>query len=152
MNHEGTKTTKLHEVTRLAEILYHSEEAKKRADQLSDQIIGAAIEVHRALGPGLLESAYEACLSMELALRGVRCRRQVPLPLHYKGAPLDVSYRVDVLVEDMVIVELKSVENLQPIHESQLLTYLRLSNRWLGLLVNFNADLLKRGLRRLLNR
>jgi GxxExxY protein len=152
MHHEDTKTTKLHDVNGSTEDPYHSEEAKKRADNLSEQVIGAAIEVHSALGPGLLESAYEASLSMELALRGVHCRRQVLLPLNYKGAPLDVFYRVDILVEDLVILELKSVDKLEAIHDSQLLTYLRLSNRWLGLLINFNTDLVKHGLRRLLNR
>ena len=130
---------------------YRSREAKARADAVSGQVIAAAIEVHRLLGPGLLESVYEICLARELALRGVECDRQVPLPITYKGVQLEASHRVDLLVEGLVVVELKSVETLERIHDSQLLTYLRLSGRWLGLLVNFNTDRLKHGLRRMLN-
>ncbi len=99
---------------------------QERANLLSKTIIGAAIEVHRAIGPGLLESAYEACLGHELALRGIGYERQVALPVMYKGVRLDCGYKLDLLIEDLVIVELKSVVTLEPIHEAQLLTYLRL--------------------------
>lgn len=122
-----------------------------RADQLSNIIIGAAIEVHRALGPGLLESAYEECLAYELRLRGVVFERQVPLPVVYKGIKLECGYRLDVLVEQLVIVELKTVDVIEPIHDAQLLTYLRMRGLWLGLLINFNTPVLKRGLKRLVN-
>jgi GxxExxY protein len=114
-------------------------------------VIAAVIEVHRQVGPGLLESVYETCLARELDLREIGYRRQVPLPIIYKGVQLDTSHRLDILVEDMVVVELKAVDSLAPIHDAQLLTYLRLSGRWLGLLVNFNTYLVKHGLRRLLN-
>jgi GxxExxY protein len=124
---------------------------RKRANELSRQIIGAAIEVHRALGPGLLEAAYEECLCRELSLRGIAFKRQVPLPIEYKGAKLDCQFRIDILVEDLLVVELKSVEKIEPIHRAQLLTYLRLSGRWLGLLINFNAPALRKGIKRLVN-
>lgn len=113
---------------------------------LTQQIIGAAIEVHRALGPGLLESAYEACLCRELALRDITFERQVDLPVLYKGVLLDCGYRIDVVVEDAVILELKAVERLQPIHEAQLLTYMRLSGKEVGLLMNFHAVMMKSGI------
>jgi GxxExxY protein len=116
---------------------------------VTEVIIGGAIEVHRALGPGLLESVYEECLAMELRLRGMRFERQRPVSLEYKGHRLGVDLRIDLLVEDAVIVELKAVEKLSPIHDAQLLTYLRLTRRSLGLLINFNVPLLKDGLRRL---
>ncbi|MDX2168055.1 MAG: GxxExxY protein [Deltaproteobacteria bacterium] len=116
---------------------------------VTEVIIGGAIEVHRALGPGLLESVYEECLAMELKLRGMRFERQRPVTLEYKGHRLGVDLRIDLLVEDLVIVELKAVEKLSPIHDAQLLTYLRLTHRSLGLLINFNVPLLKDGLRRL---
>ncbi len=125
--------------------------ANARADQLSNGIIGAAIEVHRTLGPGLLESAYEECMAYELQLRGFAFERQSPLPVVYKGVKLDCGYRIDLLVENLVIVELKTVEALAPIHEAQLLTYLRMRGLWLGLLINFNTPVLKRGLKRLVN-
>jgi GxxExxY protein len=115
---------------------------------LTSAIIGAAIEVHRALGPGLLESAYEECLCHELTLRGIRFRRQVDLPIVYKGVHLDCGYRIDLLIEEAVIVELKCVERIERIHEAQLLTYLRLSGKRVGLLVNFNAPVLTEGIRR----
>lgn len=102
--------------------------------------------MHRALGPGLLESAYEECLCHELQLRGLDCRRQIDLPVRYKGIHLDCGYRLDVVVEESVILELKSVEKLLPIHEAQLLTYLRLSDIRVGLLVNFNVPVLKDGI------
>jgi GxxExxY protein len=124
---------------------------RQKADDLSREIIGAAIEVHRHLGPGLFESAYEECLCCELGLRGIKFKRQVPLPLNYKGMSLDCGYRLDLLVEDLVIVELKAVEATLPIHEAQLLTYLKLRNAWLGLIINFNVKMLKDGVRRLVN-
>jgi GxxExxY protein len=127
----------------------HSQEVKARANELSSRIIGAAIEVHRHLGPGLLESAYEACLRKELELHAIYHRSQVPLPVIYKGLELDCAYRMDVLVEDLVIVELKAVDKLEPVHDAQLLTYLRLNNLWLGLLINFNVTILKNGIKRL---
>ncbi|HOY59882.1 MAG TPA: GxxExxY protein [Verrucomicrobiota bacterium] len=118
-------------------------------DKLSELTIGCAIEVHRVLGPGLLESTYERCLAHELGLAGLRHKTQYPLPVEYKGVHLDCGYRIDVLVEDSLIVELKAVEALEPIHEAQLLTYLRLSGRHVGLLINFHVPILKQGLRRM---
>lgn len=115
---------------------------------LSEQIIGAAIEVHRALGPGLLESAYLRCLQVELELRGLNAEAEVPVPLIYKGLMVDAGYRLDLLVAQQVIVEVKSVVRLEPIHTAQALTYLRLTGKQVGLLINFNAIVLKDGLRR----
>lgn len=114
--------------------------------QLSHNVIGAAIEVHRALGPGLLESAYETCLCHELGLRGLSFQRQVPLPLTYKGVQLDCGYRIDLVVAGELLLELKAVEQILPIHEAQLLTYLRLTGIKLGLLINFNVPVLKQGI------
>ena len=119
--------------------------SKLRHSEVTDQIIGAAIEVHRALGPGLLESAYEECLCRELSLRELTFQRQLPLPVEYKGVKLDCGYRIDVVVENSVILELKCVEHLLPVHEAQLLTYLRLANRRVGLILNFNVATLVRG-------
>ena len=124
---------------------------ERQENEISGKIIGAAIEVHKMLGSGLLESAYEECLCCEMALRGIKFERQVPLSLNYNGVILDCDYRLDLLVEDKVIVELKSVETLEPIHDAQLLTYLRLRNAWLGLIINFNVMTLKDGVRRLVN-
>ena len=120
-------------------------------NRITEAIIGAAIEVHRALGPGLLESAYFACLVYELRERGFKVLEQVPLPLVYKEVKLDCGYRLDLLVNDAVIVEIKSVEILAPIHEAQLLSYLKLANCKIGLLINFNVKLLKHGIKRLAN-
>jgi GxxExxY protein len=120
---------------------------RERANELSTQVIGAAIEVHRHLGPGLLESAYESCLCRELALQRIPFQAQAPLPIEYKGHLVDCAYRLDLLVGDCVILELKSVEKLEAIHEAQLLTYLRLSRKWLGLLMNFNVKYLKSGIK-----
>jgi GxxExxY protein len=116
--------------------------------EISHAIIGAAIEVHRLLGPGLLESAYEECLSKELALRRLLFDRQKPIPVVYKDVKLECGYRIDLLVEGRVVVELKSIEGLSAIHEAIILTYLRLSGRRLGLLINFNVTVLKDGIRR----
>lgn len=111
-------------------------------------IIGAAIDVHRVLGPGLLESAYERCLCRELTLRRIPFERQMPLPVEYKGVRLDCGYRVDLVVNGMVIVEVKAVSAIAPIHEAQLLTYLKLGGWRVGLLLNFNVPILKDGIRR----
>jgi GxxExxY protein len=116
--------------------------------QLTSSIIGAAIEVHRELGPGLLESAYQTCLIHELAQRGLRFERAKPMSVNYKGTIIDCAYRIDILVENRVVVELKSVERLEHVHTAQLLTYLKLSGCQIGLLINFNVPLLKDGLRR----
>jgi GxxExxY protein len=124
---------------------------ERQENDISGKIIGAAIEVHKKLGPGLLESAYEECLCCEMQLRGIEFERQVPLSLNYKGVVLDCAYRLDLLVEDKVIVELKSIEGLEPIHEAQMLTYLKLRNAWQGLIINFNVIMLKDGIRRLVN-
>jgi GxxExxY protein len=115
-------------------------------EELTAQIIGAAIEVHRELGPGLLESAYEECLCYELHLRRLNFQRQVDLPIGYKGLQLDCGYRLDIVVEDSVLVELKSIEQILPIHQAQLLTYLRLSAKKIGLLIDFNVPVLKNGI------
>jgi len=123
----------------------HREE-KQVKDPRTSPIIGAALEVHRALGPGLLESAYEECLCHELHLRGIAFRRQVGLPVTFKGLQLDCGYKMDLLVEDAVVVELKSVEKLLPVHEAQLLTYMKLASKPVRLLINFNMPLLTQGI------
>ncbi len=115
-------------------------------NKLTEQIIGAAIEVHRHLGPGLLESAYEACLAYELERLGLKVEKQKPLPLIYKDIRLDQGYRIDLLVADQVVVELKVVDALTPVHEAQMLSYLKLSGCKLGLLINFDVKLLKDGI------
>jgi len=125
---------------------------RKRENILTEKIIGAAIEVHKTLGPGLLESSYEECLSFELTKSGLDIKRQVPLPIVYKEVKLDCSYRLDIIVEESVIVEIKTVEMLMPIHEAQLLTYLKLTNKKLGLLLNFNVPILKDGIKRIVNK
>lgn len=114
-------------------------------------IIGAAIEVHRTLGPGLLESVYEECLAREFADAGIAFSRQQQLPVMYKGKDIGCGYRLDFMVENLVVVELKAVEDVLPIHRSQVLTYLRLSEKWLGLLINFNVHRLVDGVTRLVN-
>ena len=118
---------------------------------LTDRIIGAAIEVHRATGPGLMESAYEECLCYELSQVGLAFKRQLPLPISYKGVKLDCGYKMDIVVEDQIVLELKTVDTLLPIHAAQLLTYLKLSGKPIGLLLNFNEPTLKKGLKRLVN-
>ena len=126
-------------------------EEGERLNQITEQIIGAAIAVHRALGPGLLESAYEACLACELTQQGLKVETQRPLPIIYREVKLDCGYRLDLLVEDAVIVELKSVDRLVPIHTAQLMSYLKLSGCKVGLLINFNETLLKNGIVRKVN-
>jgi GxxExxY protein len=124
---------------------------KQRIDALTETIIGAAIEVHRTLGPGLLESVYLACLLHGLALRGLHCRAEVAIPVEFKGVKLDCGYRLDLLVEDTIVVELKAVEKLLPVHQAQVITYLKLTGKPVGLLINFNVPLLKEGIKRLYN-
>ena len=123
----------------------------KNLNRITETIIGSAIAVHRALGPGLLESAYEVCLAYELAKRGLTCERQKALPVIYEDVRLDCGYRIDLLVEGEVVVELKAAEKLLPIHEAQLLSYLKLSGCAVGLLINFNVKVLKNGIRRIVN-
>ena len=120
-------------------------------NNLSSTIIGAAIEVHKTLGPGLLESAYEECLCHELSLRGVSFERQKTLSVEYKGKKLDCGYRLDIIVENTIILELKSCEKIEPIHKAQLLTYLKLSGLHLGLLLNFNVPVMRDGIIRIVN-
>ena len=117
-------------------------------DPLTDKIIGSAIEVHRALGPGLLESAYEVCLCHELSALKIPFARQVPLPVKYKSIELECGYRMDVVVDDSVVLELKTTEKIMPVHRAQILTYLRLSGLKTGLLLNFNSSVLKHGIER----
>jgi len=136
MHHEDTKDTK---------------DDQARANELSHEVLGAAVEIHRLLGPGLLESTYENCLSHELAIRGGRHARQVALPVLYKSTRLECGYRMDFVVDGLLVVELKAVETLLPIHKAQVLTYLKLSGLWLGLLLNFNARRLKEGIVRLVH-
>lgn len=122
-----------------------------RHQKLTEAILGAAIEVHRELGPGLMESAYEECLCYELSTRGLAFQRQVPLSIRYKKVKLDCGYRMDIVVENVVVLELKAVEGLQPLHEAQLITYLKLSGMPVGLLLNFNVPVLKDGIVRRVN-
>ena len=131
--HEGTKIT------------------KEEREELSRRVIGAAVEVHKQLGPGLLESVYEHCMLDELQRRNIKVRAQIPVPLFYKGKELNKEFKLDLLVENELIVELKAVENLIPLYEVQVLTYLRLTDKTLGLLINFNEVLLKNGIRRVIN-
>ena len=135
MNHRGTETTEVNE---------------DKDNRISYKIIGAAIEVHKALGPGLPESAYEECLAREFSLQEISFERQKQLPLEYKGLKLDCGYRIDFLVDRSVIVELKAVESVLPIHEARLLTYLKLMNLRLGLLINFNIPVFKDGIKRII--
>ena len=119
--------------------------------EVTEQVIGACIEIHKQLGPGLLESAYEECLCYELSTAGIRFERQKPLPVKYKSVNLDCGYRLDLVIEGKIILELKTVEHLLPIHEAQLLTYLKLSGLTLGLLINLNVPVLKNGIKRIAN-
>ena len=118
-------------------------------DELSNKVIGCALEVHRNLGPGLLESTYEQCLAHEMKVADMRFKLQHPLPVEYKGIKLDCGYRIDLLVDDSIIVELKSVDKILPIHQAQLLTYMKLSGISIGLLINFNVKYLKDGIKRM---
>ncbi len=123
----------------------------ERAEKAAKEIVDAAIKVHRALGPGLLESAYQACLAYELCQRGLKVDTEVPIPVVYEKHRIDVGFRIDMLVEDCVIVENKAVEQIMPIHEAQILTYLRLTGLQLGFLLNWNVVLMRQGIRRMLN-
>jgi len=120
-------------------------------NEIATAILDAAFKIHRALGPGLLESVYQATLGFELQRRGLRVIQQVGLPVHYEGMKLDIGFRVDLIVADKVIIEIKSVEALAAVHRKQLLTYLRLMNLRLGLLLNFNVELMKDGIQRVVN-
>ncbi|NGZ90137.1 GxxExxY protein [Psychroflexus maritimus] len=120
-------------------------------NELSYQIIGTAIDIHKSVGPGLLESTYENALAYDLREKGFKVLQQLPMPFVYKEVKMDVGYRIDLLVEDTIIIEIKSVENLAPVHYSQLLTYLKLSDKKLGLLMNFNTKVLKSGIHRIAN-
>ena len=122
-----------------------------KGNDLTNEIIGSAIEVHRNLGPGLLESTYEECMAFELQKRDLFVKRQYVIPIIYKGIKLNQSYRIDLLVNNEVIVELKSIRKIEPIHNAQLLTYLKLANKRYGLLMNFNVPILRHGVKRLLN-
>ncbi len=124
---------------------------KEELNKLSGIILDSSIEVHRNLGPGLLESVYEVCLCKELSLRGIRFLRQVALPVNYKGEKLEAEYRIDILVNDEIVVEIKSCETLHPVYIAQVLTYLKLSNKKLGLLINFNVPKLIEGYKRIIN-
>lgn len=129
----------------------NAEIAEKRENQISAIVLDAAIAVHTALGPGLLESAYQACLAYELNSRGLKVQAQVPLPISYRGVLVDAAYRLDLVIDDLVIVELKATERLIPIHEAQLLSYLKLSGKRLGLLINFHVLRLRDGYKRIVN-
>ena len=133
---------------------FHHKGTKDTKDSERDStydVVGAAIEVHRQLGPGLLESAYEACLSREILLRGLDVQRQVPLPVQYRGLQVDCGYRIDLLVDKSVVVEIKAARKILPIHRAQVLTYLKLTNNRLGLLINFNVEVLRSGIYRVIN-
>ncbi len=132
-------------------MVFPDERVVTRCNVVSEKIIGAAIEVHRHFGPGLLEGAYEACLCRELELRSLRFQRQVLLPVHYKGIQVECGFRLDILVEDLVILELKTVDHVEKIHESQLLTYLKIRELYLGIVLNFREELLKKGIHRVIN-
>ena len=123
-------------------------EMMKNLNELTEAIIGAAMEVHRTLGPGLLESTYEMCLCRELSIREIPLERQVPIAVEYKGVKLDCGYRADIVVAGMILAEIKAIDSLLPIHDAQLLSYLKLGGWKIGLLINFNVELLKNGLRR----
>ena len=124
---------------------------KQQYNQLSKQILDASIYVHKEIGPGLLESVYELCLAKELSIRGINCERQVFLPLYYRGEELNKDFRIDLLVEDEIIIEIKAVEILLPVHEAQIISYLKLADKRLGFLINFNVPLLKNGFKRFVN-
>jgi GxxExxY protein len=140
----------------LGKVIFTAEDAGNaemigEVNKITRRIIDAAIAVHRELGPGLLESTYEACLAYELVERGMKVEPQKALPVKYRDVRLDCGYRIDLLVEESIIVELKSVEHLEPIHQAQLLSYLKLSGCKVGLLINFNVNMLKNGIKRLVN-
>jgi len=124
---------------------------KSYLNKLSRELLDASLFVHKEVGPGLLESVYEICLEKELKLRGIKAQRQVYLPLHYRGERLEKDFRIDLLVENEIIIEIKAAENLLPVHEAQIISYLKLADKKLGFLINFNVPLLKNGFRRFVN-
>ena len=124
---------------------------KDELNQLSKEILAAAITVHKEMGPGLLESVYELCLLKELKLRGIYAENQVPVPLFYKGKQLNKDFRIDILVEKEIVIELKAIDILLPVHDAQIISYLKLTNKKLGFLINFNVPLLKEGFNRFVN-
>ncbi len=128
---------------------HHGVPSRARVNALTERIIGSCIEIHRELGPRLLESVYEECLCFELADAGIGFERQVSLPVAYKGVRLDCGYRMDVVADDLVVIELKSVEQIAPIRQAQMMTYLKLSGLPIGLLINFNVPVLKQGIKRI---
>ena len=128
-----------------------TEDTERSRNHKTHEILGAAIQVHKALGPGLLESAYQRCLCKELQLRGVSFLSQVSLPIHYRGLVLDCGYRLDIVIPDFVIVEVKALHHVLPVHRAQVLTYLKLTGIRLGLLINFNVEVLRTGIYRLIN-
>lgn len=123
----------------------------QKLNELSEKIIGCSIEIHKQLGPGLLESAYRECLYYELTLAGLRVKREVPMPVVYKEVKLDHGYRMDLLVNDLIVIEIKTVDHILDVHKAQLLTYLKLGDYKLGLLINFQVSLLKEGIKRIVN-
>lgn len=131
--------------------MFQESSEQQRINQITEKIIGCAISVHRVLGPGLLESAYEECLCYELSQSNLNFERQVPLPVIYKGVKLDCGYRMDIVVENLVIIEIKAVEKILSVHEAQILSYLKLYNKKLGLLLNFHVPVLKNGIKRIAN-
>ena len=128
--------------------MHHGDSEAQRLNRLTGLIIGCCIEVHRALGPGLLESVYEECLSFEMSEKGLKFERQKEVPIVYKGVRLNSGYRIDLLVEEKVIIELKSVDRILPVHKAQILSYMKLINSEIGLLINFNVPVLKNGIDR----
>ena len=135
----------------MQESILLTKEEYREYNELSRKVIGAAIEVHKELGAGLLESAYEYCLKTELEQKGLDVQTQIDIPLYYKGSPTGKSYRLDMLVENKIIVEIKAVDTLLPIHEVQLVTYLKLTHKAIGMLINFNVSVLKDGIKRRIN-
>jgi GxxExxY protein len=131
--------------------IHRGDAEARRFDELTDQVIGACIDIHRHLGPGLLETAYEECLCHELSTRNIPFERQKPIPVIYKSVHLNCGYRLDLVVAERLVVELKTVETFMPVHEAQLLTYLKLAHLPLGLLINFNVPVLKSGIKRIVN-
>ena len=142
MNHEGTKGTK--------DVKEIFDEIEPGVEKLAAEVVDSAYKIHKVFGPGLLESAYEACLIHELKRRGIKVESQVLLPLEYEGAKIDAGFRLDLLVGGRLIVELKAVEKVLPVHEAQVITYLKIKKERLGLLINFNAELIKHGIQRVI--
>lgn len=132
--------------------MFDTDPVSERINSLTERVIGLAIDVHRAIGPGLLESAYEECLCYELSQNGLRFERQVELPVVYKQVRLDCGYRLDIIIEDLVILEVKAVDRIISIHEAQLLSYLRMLDKRVGLILNFHSTVLRDGIKRIVNR